>query len=345
MNKQFISILIPCRNEELYIKGLLESIIKNDYPKENIEVIIIDGLSNDSTAAIVRDYSLTYDFIKLYENINKTVPYAMNIGIKAAKGSLIIRMDAHAVYPENYISELVKFSELLKADNVGGIWETLPGNETLEAKAIAIALSHPFGVGNAKYRLKSSTPDSMPVDTVPFGCYPKKVFDEVGLYDEELIRNQDNELNARIIKNGGHIYLIPSIKIKYFARESLQKLGKMFFQYGYFGPLVDIKTKTPPKIRRVISSIFLLSLVIPLVLSVFYWPIIYLALASLLIYTITNITISTQLALTNKNLKLTTHLINAFSISHFSYGAGYIKGYIDFKLLKKTNSHPISLSR
>lgn len=343
MREKKVSILIPCRNEENYISALIDSIIENDYNKEHLEILILDGMSSDKTQSIIDNHASKYNFIKKIENKYKTVPYAMNIGIQEAVGDIIIRMDAHAIYPTNYISQLVYYSEKLNATNVGAAWKTLPANDTLEAKAIALALSHPFGVGDAEYRTNTSNKEYIKTDTVPFGCYKKSIFSEIGLYDTDLTRNQDNELNERIIKNGGEIYLIPSLKIKYFARENLRKLGKMFFQYGYFGPLVDLKIGKKTRLRRYIPSIFLLSLLLPMIISVFYHPAIYISIAFFLLHLTANTIVSTKIAF-KQGIGLFPYLMSAFLTSHLSYGFGYLKGFIDFKLLKKHKKEKIAIS-
>ena len=229
-NKPLISIIIPCRNEREFIGLCLDSIIGNDYPQELLEVLVVDGISEDGTTPILLDYSKRYPFVRVLKNYNKTTPSALNIGISVARGEIIMRMDAHNVYPLSYISDLVKWLEKSGADNVGGIWVTRPANGAPTAKAIAIGLSHPFGIGNAYFRIGTTEPRW--VDTVPFGCYRREVFERIGMFDEELVRNQDDEFNHRLIKNGGRILLVPEIVSDYYARDSLSKLWRMYYQYG-----------------------------------------------------------------------------------------------------------------
>ena len=317
--------------------------MKNTYKHNHIEIIILNGMSTDKTANILNNYSSNYKFIKVIDNQEKTVPYAMNLGIINANGEIIIRMDAHCIYPKDYISKLVYYSKKLNADNVGGIWETLPANETLTAKAIALILSHPFGVGNAEYRVSKSDKEYIEVDTVPFGCYKKKIFDKIGLYDTDLTRNQDNELNERILKNGGKIYLIPSIKIKYFARENYTKFWKMLFQYAYFGPLVDIKLGKKTRLRRYIPSIFVISLIMPFIMALWEIDFILITVISFGLHTLANAYFSTKLAM-KENIKLLPNLLFGFLTGHLSYGIGYLKGFIDFNILSKHKRNQVSVS-
>lgn len=342
-----VSIIIPCRNEKDYIAGVLDSILVNDFPKENLEVIVADGMSEDGTRSVIEEYANRWPFIHLVDNPKKIVPCALNEGIRNAKGRIIMRMDAHAIYPPTYISRLVSSLQELKADNVGAAWETLPGGPGLVPKAIALALSHPFGVGNATYRLsKGENHAPIETDTVPFGCYRKDVFERIGFFDEELVRNQDNELNERLKKAGGRIFLIPDLKIQYFARKSFSKLWKMFFQYGYFGPLVDKKLGKPTRLRRYIPLLFVSSLMLPWALMLLSHWIVLIPLFSLSSYTFVNFHASLQVARKEKELGLMLPLFCSFLVSHLSYGFGHLKGIIDFWiLLKKIRTEAVALSR
>jgi len=287
-----VTLICPIRNEEKYIESFLQTIFLQDYPKDKIQILLIDGLSTDRTREIINTYCSIYKNVILLDNPNKTVPYALNIGIRNATGDIIIRLDAHAIYPPNYISTLVYYLEKLNADNVGGVWETIPANSGLIPKSIAIALSTPFGVGNATYRVvKETNLEYVEVDTVPFGCYRKS--------------------------------------------ENYSKLFKMFYQYGYFGPLVDIKLKRFTRLRRYIPTLFLLSLIIPIFLGLFWFPIFYISIFSGTIYFITLLTVSVYESLKTKNIILFPFILSAYFISHISYGLGYLIGFYDFVLQKK----------
>ena len=347
MFHELISIIIPCKNEEKYIANTLDSIIEGDFPFENLEVFVVDGMSEDNTQDILQKYMQKYSQIYIINNPQQTVPYAMNYGIEAANGNTIIRLDAHSIYPKNYISELVKYLNKLDADNVGGVWDTIPANDSLEAKAIAYASSHPFGIGNAQYRI-SNKQEPYEVDTVPFGCYKKEIFEKIGLYDTDLTRNQDDELNARIIQNNGKIFLIPSLKIKYFARDQFSKMFKMFYQYGYFKPLVNMKLLKPATLRQFVPVIFVLFLLVGALLSLFVSSTSYIFRAGLIFYFTVNMIVSFLIAKNQKNLMLIPYLMYTFFLIHLSYGLGYLMGIIDFMIFKKhmkKNFNKIKISR
>ena len=192
-----VSVVMPVYNEEKYIKNCLDSLLLQDYPIEKMEWIFVDGLSKDKTKDILLEYKNKYpELIKVFDNKNKTVPYAMNIGIKEAKGKYIVRLDAHADYNKDYISKCVYYLDTTDADNVGGI--AITKSRGFTGNAIAMMLSSKFGVGNSQFRTNGH---SGYVDTVPFGAFRKEVFEKWGGYDERLTRNQDNEMNYRIRKN------------------------------------------------------------------------------------------------------------------------------------------------
>lgn len=337
-----VSVIIPTRNEERFIEDLLNDILKQDYPTKLMEVIFVDGLSSDNTKSILSKYSNLYSYFKVYDNFSKVVPHALNIAIKESKNEIIIRMDAHSRYPSNYISQLVLNLNSLKADNVGGVWITLPSNDSLQALAISEATSCVFGIGNANYRLVNE--EIRRVDTVPFGCYKRDIFEKIGLFDEELIRNQDDEFNARLIKSGGSIFLIPSIKIQYFARESIKKVAVMFYQYGLFKPLVNKKVGKPSTVRQFFPVGFVLFII--LFLSSFFISKTFLALCSsiVIIYFVINLFFTIKLVIKTGKPKLLIILPFVFLIIHLSYGCGYINGFIKFFILGKRVVNPSSIS-
>jgi len=337
-----VSVIVPCFNEGKYITGLLENLVNQDYPKDSLEILVVDGRSTDDTRTIVLHYSVRYSFIRLLDNKKRFVPFALNTGIRASTGEVIIRMDAHAEYPLNYISLLVKNLYDLNAENVGGIWITVPGNESIQALAIARAMSSPFGIGNAMYRLNVKTVRK--TDTVPFGCYRREVFDRTGLFDEELLRNQDDEFNARLIKAGGSIYLIPEVKITYFARSSVKAMCKMFWQYGFFKPLVNLKVGKPATVRQFIPPLFLLFIIVFLIAGMFSRVFFGIWLAGIGIYFITGLLFTLKIAAEAKRALLVVYLPWIFFLIHCSYGWGYFYGIIKFLILGRKKYH-ISSSR
>jgi glycosyltransferase involved in cell wall biosynthesis len=331
MNKS-LSVIIPCRNEEKYIRTCLDSIINNSFPKDQLEVFVIDGMSSDNTLAILNEYKKKYEFIFLLENKYKTVPYALNIGIKKSTGKYLIRLDVHSEYPENYFSELVAWSEKLNADNLGTLIITEVKNKNEKSNAIKKVLSAKLGVGNSYFRI--GTKEIREVDTVPFGCFKRDIFDKVGLFDHRLARNQDIELNKRIKRNKGKIYLLSSLASTYYARESLWAIAKNNFATGYWNVLTIYITKqlNSLSLRHFVPLIFILSLVLP-TLAMIWAPIVgYISLTCLLVYSFTMIIQSFKLM-----DKTTTigYIFLSFLTLHFSYGFGSLLGLFRIDYLFK----------
>lgn len=267
MEWPFVSIILPVRNEEKYIIECTKSIFAQDYPRECMEVIFVDGCSTDKTVAMLETLKQTYSQIRILHNPNKTVPYAMNIGIKACKGPYIVRLDAHATYGSDYVSLSVRTLMEKDCDNAGGVFVTR--GRGFWGEAIAAGLCTPFGVGNATYRLE--TRDGY-VDTVPFGAFKKELFDRIGLYDERLTRNQDNELNYRIRKNGGKIYLDRRIRVHYYCRDSLHGIMNMGFQNGKWNVITMLLCPGSMGLRHFVPLLFVLSTLGLLALTAIFGP-------------------------------------------------------------------------
>lgn len=328
-----LSVICPIYNEEKYIANCIESILLQDYPKDDLEVIFVDGMSKDRTREIVAGYTQKYPFIRLIDNPEKIVPYAMNYGIKASKGEVIIRLDAHATYEKNYFSSLVRRLNELKADNVGSVCKTDVLNKTPKTLAIREVLSNKFGVGNSVFR--TGVDKVMEVDTVPFGCWRRDVFEKYGLYDTRLVRNQDIELNKRILRGGGKIFIVPDTFCTYLARETYKGLSKNNYGNGKWNILTVHYTKqfNSLSLRHFIPLLFVLSLILPVLFSLFYLPLILLSALSLFAYVSLLGVISLRLAI-QKKLSL-FYLLVSFLVLHLSYGWGSLVGICRVLFLSK----------
>jgi len=327
MNSQtLVSAIIPCRNEEKFIGKCLDSVIAQDFPKDNFEILVIDGMSDDKTRETINEYVKKYPFIKLLDNPKKFTPFALNIGIKNAKGEVIVRMDAHSVYIKDYISKCIKYLKEYEVDNVGGIWKIMPSEKTLINKAIALVSSSFFGAGNAYYRTGYSKGPKF-VDTVFGGCYKKEVFKKIGLYNENLIRSQDMEFNLRLKKAGGKILLVPEIVTRYYPKSTLKEFFKHNFLDGIW-TIYPLKFGLSLKLRHYIPFVFIFSLIVPLTLSVFFKPMIYLFLFIIGLYLFTSLFFSISIAIKEKNFGFVFLLPLAFACRHFGYGLGSLIGFI-----------------
>ena len=212
----FVSVVVPVRNERGFVACCLDSILANDYPPERLEVLVVDGLSDDGTRAVAERYAARYPGVRVLDNPMKITPAALNLGVRAARGDVIVRCDAHARLAPDYITQCVAWIGASGADNVGGRMRTLPRGGGLGAQAVAAALGHRFGVGNSAFRTAAGEPRW--VDTVFGGCYRREVFGRVGEFNERLPRGQDMEFNLRLKRAAGRTLLVPSIRCDYFAR-------------------------------------------------------------------------------------------------------------------------------
>jgi glycosyltransferase involved in cell wall biosynthesis len=327
----FVSVIIPVRNEERYIEKCIQSILKQTYPKENLEVFLVDGRSEDRTREIIEEYTKRYPFIKLLDNPDRIVPTALNRGVKAAKGEIIIRMDAHTVYAEDYIEKCVETLKEVDADNVGGPIVTLPGDDTIIAKAIALATSHPFGVGNSKFRTSRKAEY---VDTVTFGAFRRDVFQRVGFFDERLVRNQDIEFNYRIRRSGGKIFLNPAIKSFYYNQATLRGLWKQNFRNGMWNIFTTALTNSPLSLRHYIPFAFVSSLLVSLFLSFFRYEFFILFLSIVGLYVLTGLFFSIKIGLKTR-IAYIPFLFASFLTLHLSYGFGSLSGLLKLKGFKR----------
>ena len=317
----FISIIMPVYNEEQYIDECIQSLLKQDYPKENMEWFFVDGMSRDSTVAILERYRAEYPgLISILENKNKTVPYAMNIGIEKAKGEYIIRLDAHAEYESDYISKCVECLIRTGADNVGGI--AITKGRGFTGKCIAKMLSSKFGVGNSQFRTNG---ESGYVDTVAFGAFKREVFENWGGFDVRLTRNQDNEINYRIRKNGGKVYLSNDIQFTYYCRDTVAGIGDMAMKNGKWNVITYKLCPGSMSIRHFIPLAFVLSIIVLLILGFVHPAFRYLLYAELLLYFTLDVFFSIKSASCVSEFFL---LFILFPVFHVMYGIGSLKGLL-----------------
>ncbi len=314
-----VSVVMPVYNEEKYIEKCINSLLLQDYPKENMEWIFVDGCSEDRTVELLKKYQSVHPrLIKILNNPNKIVPYAMNIGIAASFGKYIVRLDAHADYATNYISKCVYYLENTDAENVGGVAETK--SKGVMGNAIAKMLSSKFGVGNSQFRING---ESGYVDTVPFGAFKREVFSKYGGYDERLVRNQDNEMNFRIRKNGGKIYLSNDIHLSYYCRDSIRGISKMAIKNGMWNIITMKLCPGAMGLRHFIPFLFVCSVLLLGILGLIH-PIFWMMLgAELLLYFSLDIFFSARQA---SDIKEFFIMLILFLIFHISYGIGSMIG-------------------
>ena len=324
MEKVIVSVIVPLLNEEKYIDNFITSLINQTYPAEKMEWILVDGNSTDKTREIINRYINLKRFpIKLLINKKRKTPYALNIGIKEAKGKYIVRLDAHAFFYSNYIEKCAYYLENIEAENVGGIAET--SANTFVGKAISQMLSTKFGVGSSDFRVGDG---NKYVDTVPFGAFRKEVFEKVGLFNIKLLRSEDNDMNARIRESGGKIWLAEDIRFKYYCRDTVKGILKMGLQNG--NALFHTLKENPKamSIRHFIPFLFLMSIILLPILSSIVSIFQYLFFLEIILYLMLDIYFS----FVNKNFIYGLITIWLYPLFHIFYGLGSLISMIGIKL-------------
>lgn len=329
-----VSIVIPCKNEEKYIEKCIMSFIGSSIDTSNIEILIIDGMSSDNTRELVSRLNHQYPQVKLIDNRKEKTPFALNLGIKNAIGEYVLIASAHSSFDRDYIEKCLPYFNSHNADVVGGVMETKVLNSTAKSQSIIEVLSNKFGVGNASFRIGITKPEE--VDTVPFGLYKRSLLNEIGGYDERLIRNHDIEMSKRLLKLKKKILLLPSPKCYYYARETYAEIFKNNYRNGKWNIITVYITKTfsSLSVRHFIPLIFVLSLLLPTLISIVYKPFLLLSLFSIIAYTTLVTLISINIKKSNPKTKIRL-LILAFLTLHISYGLGSIMGLFSLKYLKK----------
>jgi len=328
-NLPFVTIVMPIRNEADFIERAIESVLGNDYPVEKMEILVVDGMSDDGTRDIVTNLSKQDSRLTMLDNPKRITPAALNIGIKASRGEMFIRVDGHVEIPADFISKSIRcLHEHPEAWIAGGYIKTVADSFT--GKAIAAAMQSPFGVGNSRFRLGDYEGW---VDTLAFGAHHKWVVDKIGYFDEELVRNQDDEFNLRIILAGGKIWMSKSIRSTYFSRGFLRKLWKQYFQYGFWRIRTLQKHKRPASFRQIVPLLFVLSLLL-LGFAAFLWKPLWIILVTEVILYLLGLAIGAFDVGNKTGWRYAVLAPVVFAILHFAYGLGSLWGVVRFSILR-----------
>ncbi len=332
----FVSVVIPIRNEADFIERGLDCVLAQDYPADRMEILVVDGMSNDGTREIVRETferangsTFKRSNLRLLDNPAQIVPTAMNIGIRAARGDIIIRVDGHCEIPKHYVRTCVETLAETDADNVGGM--QAPESDTYVGKAIAVATSTPLFIGNSHFRYAE---ERRYVDTVYLGAYPKDVLEEIGGFDEELVRHQDYELNCRLRNAGGKILYLPELKVAYFTRSSWWKFAKQYFQYGFWKVRVMQKTADAFRLRHfapTMLTMFVLGGLLLTLLLPYKW-VGWLYGAGLALYVAAAVGASVLVAARRGRWAHLPILPLIFATIHLSWGSGFWWGMVWWRL-------------
>jgi glycosyltransferase involved in cell wall biosynthesis len=322
----FVSIILPVRNEARFLRRSLGSVLSQEYPTDRVEVIVADGMSADGTRGIVEAFQRQYPHLRLINNPGLIVSTGLNAALRQARGEIIIRVDGHCEIERNYVRCCVRHLLEDRFDGVGGPLETV--GETPIAKVIALAMASRFGVGNSAFRTASKTTDQ--ADTIAFPAYTRTIIERIGPYDEELVRNQDDDYNYRLRRLGGKILLAADVRARYYSRSSLRSLWKQYFQYGYWKVRVMQKQPMQMRLRQFVPPLFAAALLVSS-LAAFFSSDAGLILGSIVTcYAVSNLFASVVTAW-KKGPLFAWALPIAFALIHLGYGFGFLLGLVVFR--------------
>lgn len=322
-----VSVVVPCLNEERYIEQVLENLARQR-PAGEFEIIIVDGMSTDGTRAAVKkfaDANLNVS-VRLVDNPTRDIPTALNRGIETARHEVIARMDAHAVPSENYLRDCLSRLGRDGVAVVGAPCRIRPGADTVIAKANAAAVSHPFGIGDAKYRILNESSPSRIVDTVPFGVFTKKLWRDLGGYNERLLANEDYDFNYRVRQNGGSLLLETSTYCTYYARATFSSLAKQYFRYGLWKARMVRLHPRSIRPRQLIAPSFVIALLLFGPASIWFAPACWFLGVVLGSYFVLALVFATKIACREREPKIAALAPISFLIIHLAWGLGFLVG-------------------
>jgi len=319
----FVTVIMPVRNEGKIIRDSLGAVLAQDYPPERMEIIVVDGMSTDDTRGVVRDLQSRDPRVSLLDNPRGIVPSAMNLGFARSRGEIIVRVDGHCRIAPDYVRRCVGHLCEHGVDGVGGPVRTV--GETGTARTIALAMSSSFGVGGSAFRTVSDR--TMLADTVPFPAYTRAIIERAGPYDEEQVRNQDDEYNYRLRKLGAKILLAADVTSEYYSRSSVRSLWRQYYQYGYWKVRVLQKHPRQMKMRQFVPAAFVAALAAGL--GAVPWAGWAPAACIAGLYAAVNIAASVLTA-RRESMAHVPLLALAFATLHVSYGLGFLSGLARF---------------
>jgi glycosyltransferase involved in cell wall biosynthesis len=329
----FVSVIMPLRNEADFVTKSLGAVLAQDYPPDRMEVLIADGMSTDNTREKIRVLATKSPFpVHIVDNPGRVVPTGFNSALILAQGDIIIRVDGHTLIAPDYVRTCVDALERTGADNVGGRMQAVSTNPLGET--IALATSSPFGVGGARFHYSDHEEW---VDTVYMGAWHRQVFERIGCFDEEFVRNQDDEFNYRLLAHGGKILLCPQIKSHYYNRSTLKSLWRQYFQYGMYKVRVMQKHPRQMRARQFVPPMFVLSVMAAALLAPFLKLGRWLLLLVTTMYTAANL-LASWITLRQQGRRPAHLLSIVFGTLHFSYGLGFLVGFIRFRNRWKSSS-------
>ncbi len=323
MTYPLVSVIIPCLNEKKTIEQVLTAFLQQTYPIDRMEVIVADAMSSDGTRDIIANFSINHPEMGIHviDNKARSIPSGLNQAILSSHGEIITRMDAHSIPATDYVEKSVLALQSGLGENIGGVIDVTPGNESWISQSIAYAAAHPIGVGDAFYRWSSKPTYA---DTVAFGTFKRALVDKIGLFDESLKANEDYEFNTRIRSSGGRVFVDPGIRAKYFSRTDLRSLARQYFSYGFWKLRMLLRFPKTLRWRQALPPLFVLGNLV-LFLAGFFWKITWLGWATILgLYSFILLMSAIPIAIRQKKPMLALGIPLAIMTMHFSWGTGFL---------------------
>lgn len=333
----FVSVIVPCYNEARTITALLDAVYLQTWPRDQMEVIIADGLSEDGTREAIAAWQQKHAdlSVRVVDNPARIIPAGLNVALDVARGDVIVRLDAHSMPRPDYIARCVDLLSQGCGDNVGGRWEIRPGADSAVARGIAAAAGHPLGVGDAKYR---HSEQAAAVDTVPFGAFRRSLLDKVGRFDESLLTNEDYEFNARVRLSGGRVWFDPAIRATYVARPDWLSLARQYWRYGYWKWRMLRRYPATLRWRQALPPLFVLGVAG----GPFLWWISFLRRAywlALAFYLLVLLSAGAARAWRQRDWTLVWTLPVSIAVMHFAWGAGFLWSLLSSPAVKKESAN------
>lgn len=328
-NSRSVSVIVPCRNEFLYIESFLSGFNGQSLSTlYDYELIVIDGLSDDGTYELLLELEKSCKYLKVSKNIYRTTPHALNLGLQIASHDYIVRMDVHTSYDSYYIENSIQFLEAHPdCFCVGGAWNARVPQDNIDQASIALAFSSPIASGGARSRLTLYNGE---VDTVYLGAWRKSELLKLGGFDVRFSRNQDDELCLRAKEQGLKIYQSSTIMSAYYVRNSFEKLCRQFYQYGFWKPVVAFKHRKHASARHLLPAFFVCLQLLLIILSFFYWPFFSALVVIYVLYSVALLVSSYFVCRNAGGYSLLFRIFYATCLMHFAYGFGYLVSLLTF---------------
>ena len=342
--ERVVSVIVPCRNEVRHVEAFAASALAQRLPPGwRLEIVVADGVSDDGTRDVLARIVAGDPRLRVVDNPARIVSTGLNLALVGSAGDVVVRMDVHTTYADDYIAQCLAALERTRADNAGGPWRAeIDALGGAMQEAIVAAFQSPMVAGGA---LSRRLDHEGPADTVYLGAWPRATFVRFGTFDESLVRNQDDEHNLRIVRGGGRVWQSARIRSAYRPRGRLRQVFRQYLQYGYWKPFVMRKHGQAAALRQVVPALFVVAIVAASAASLVVrsgWPLLALATAYLLV--VAAMTASAARDARPRPSAL-MRIPVVIACCHLAYGLGSLAGWADVLLAGRGRARFAGLTR